>query len=133
MIGVVEIKRYGRIIGQTLPTRALSRVGTRTSRNPPRRYIPDARVGSSDTGRTGQGLHVQVRRAPASLVLREIHSVSPEVVSGMKPESSSVPDDYCTECENPDENQEEEPDEARHNNSLGGHSPSGGSMSGLYW
>ena len=50
----------------------------------------------------------------------------------MKPKSGSVPDDDCAECNNPDENQEEEPDEARHNDSLSSHSPSGGAMSGLY-
>ena len=119
-------------ICQTLPTRVLSRVGTRTSRNPLRRYIPDAQAGSSDTERTGRGLRVQVRQAPASLVLREIHSVGPEVISGMKPKRYSVPENDCAECNNPDENQEEEPDEPRHNDSLGGHAPSGGSMSGLY-
>ena len=111
----------------------LSRACIRTSRSPSRRYIPGARASSSDTERTGRELHVQVRRALASLVLREVHSVSPEVISGMKPKRYSVPENDCAECNNPDKNQEEEPDEARHNNSLGGHSPSGGSMSGLYW
>ena len=132
MIGVVEIKKYGRIICQTLSSRALSRVDTRTSRSLFRRYIPDAQEESSDTERTGRGLRVQVRQAPASLVLREIHSVSPEVVSGVKPKRYSVPENDCAECNNPDENQEEEPDEPCHNDSLGGHAPSGGSMSGLY-
>ena len=104
----------------------------RMTRNLFRRCIPDAQAGSSDTERTGRGLRVQVRQAPVSLVLAEIHSVGPEVISGMKPKRYSVPENDCAECNNPDENQEEQANKACHDDSLGSHSPSGGAMSGLY-
>ena len=66
---------------------------------------------------------MQVRQAPASLVLREIHSVGPEVISGMKPKRCSVPDNYCSESENADENEEENPDDAECHDSLRGGEP----------